>query len=376
MPINLRYIMDAIIEGQTLLGIESKTFILSTFCIDDPKTRPVYHPPALERSSLRGYLSFFKRLYVFLGRYIKLLLWADVVHWQFSNRFWSESSRLRRIDFALLRLLRKPAIVQFHGSDIRENKKRAEVVSWWSEAFDPEFAEKLDIAAARTQREFAKANFVFAVSYGMFPSIWPENLERSTLLERSVDMSTLVPCVHDDVNKSPVVIMHSPSSAQVKGTKYVLAAIEEIGTIRDIEFVLLQDLPRDEVIERLGDADIVVDQLLGENYGLASVEALARGSVSIANLSQRMRDLYPSDLPIVSANPDTIKEVLLDLIDNPQKRIALARQGYGYVEHVHSFEATIPQTLEAYRLAAQGKGRRRVVKRINETLDHHTRSTP
>jgi glycosyltransferase involved in cell wall biosynthesis len=297
-------------------------------------------------------------------------MWADIVHWQYSNRFWPKESRFHRLDFALLRLLRKPVVVQFHGSDFRDNKKRIEGSPWWEEAFDAQTREELDRQAAQTQRDFAAADFTFALHYGMMPYVREENKDRVVLLERSVDVAKIKPRVKDDP-ASPIVIAHSPSNRQTKGTAHILDAIEKLKQKRELHFVLLADLPHDEVIERLAGADIVIDQIIGENYGLASVEALALGKAVVANIGKDMSEIFPSDLPIVSATPETLEAVLVDLIDDHETRIEIAKRGPAYALRRHSLEATMPQALEAYKQAAVRRGRKKLAAQIDAIRKEH-----
>ena len=358
LPTNIRWIMDVIIEGQNEIGIETQKFILCG--------KSFYAPLRDPNGRYRGWPEFVKQLMRFMKKYVSALLWADVVHWQYCTRFWPKESALRKLDFLMLKLLRKPAIAQFHGMDFRRNYDWAIENPLWLEAFSESEMEYFENVAYVTQRDFSEAGLLLAMGYGMLPSVLPENLDRAVLLERSVDIANLSPAFNRA--SETVVIMHGPSLPQSKGTKYVESAIEEIEKLRKIKFVLLKDMDHDEVVEKLGEADIVIDQLLNGDYGLASIEALARGSAVVTYIADSLKSAYPSSLPIVSATPDTLVDVLLDLIDNPEKRNEIAKQGYAYAYGVHSLESTIPEVLRAYRQAAVERRRYLVVKKIDAAL--------
>jgi len=361
--------MDAIIDGQQEIGIETKKFLITSRGIDEPEKESFdYVPVRQSHRRLKGFPFYLPHLFRFLFRYIKAILWADIIHWQYSFRFWPEHSKMRKLDFALLRLFRKPAIAQFHGLDFMRNYDWAKENPWWLEAFSSEQFEEFEKLGQVTQRDFAAANFVLAMGHGMMPAVLPENSKKSFLLERTMDVFSLDASINDEIDRESIVVMHGPSSPQKKGTKYVLAAIEEISKVRNIEFVLLQNMSRSDVIEKLGEADIVVEQLLCGDYGLASVEAMARGCAVVANVCPSLQESYPSDLPIVSATPDTVKDAILDLIDDSEKRIALAKRGHDYAAKMHSTESTRIEVLKAYRMAAEHVGRKRVIKRINKLL--------
>jgi glycosyltransferase involved in cell wall biosynthesis len=48
---------------------------------------------------------------------------------------------------------------------------------------------------------------------------------------------------------------------------------------------------------------------------------------------------YVDELPIVSATPDTVREVLVDLIEHPEKRAELGRRGREFAVKWHSSRA-------------------------------------
>ena len=361
LPTNIRWIMDVIIEGQNEIGIETQKFILCNELLWGPLRDP--------NNPKRGWPIFIRQLLHFMRVYIKALLWADVIHWQYATRFWPEHSFMRSWDFKIINFLKKPSVAQFHGLDFMRNYEWAKENPWWLEAFSEESFEEFEHVGKIAQRDFVDAGFILIMGHGMLPAVLPKNEKRAMLLERSVDVAVLCPQINEYEESRAIVIIHGPSSPQKKGTKYVKSAVEKLSKIRDINYIELQNMDHDEVVERLGEGDIVVDQLLCGDYGLASVEALARGNAVVANICDTVKSSYPDDLPIVSATPETIFDVLLDLVDDHAKRIDLAKCGYEYAYRVHSKEATMPEILQAYRKAAVEKGRRRVVKKIDAALE-------
>ncbi|MBK5210901.1 MAG: glycosyltransferase [Coriobacteriia bacterium] len=369
LPINIRWIMDNMIVGQKEVGIDVKKLLISPQGVDNwEQERIDYIPVRNPVNRLKGYPLYIKQTYQYFRYYFKLIKWADIVHWQYSQRCWHRYGIFKDIDFFLLRLLNKPVVAQFHGMDFLNNIKWSESNPWWMESFDSDRMDEFNILAETTQREFAEAGNFFAMGYGMLPSVEEKNKNRAFLMERSVDVSAIEPRV-DYAKRERVVIVHGPSSPQKKGTKYVLQAIEEIKKIRDIEFKLLTDMTHEEVLDGMRGADIAIDQLLCGDYGVFSVEAMASGVAVVANVCPELQEAYPHDLPIMSATPLTIKDVLLYLIDDSEERTLRAKRGPEYAYKVHSIEATTPEILRVYKAVAQKKGQSKTVERIEYHLE-------
>jgi glycosyltransferase involved in cell wall biosynthesis len=145
-----------------------------------------------------------------------------------------------------------------------------------------------------------------------------------------------------------VVVVHAPSNRDVKGTRYVLAAIERLRSEGvAIRLDLIEDVPRTEVLRRLRGADIVVDQLLIGWYGGFAVEAMALGKPVLCYI----RDEHPTDnpfgaeLPIVRATADTVLERVRELAADPEARKRIGVASRAFVELRHDPRAIARQVL-------------------------------
>ncbi len=134
-------------------------------------------------------------------------------------------------------------------------------------------------------------------------------------------------------HKRPV-IAHAPSNRSIKGTRYVLKAFEELRSAGyDFEINLIENVPNHKALEMYYEADIVIDQLLCPGTGKLATEALASGAVVLANMSyDKYPQKNPTECPIIDVNPETITNILKDLIDNYQYRQEVAIKGRPYVE--------------------------------------------
>jgi glycosyltransferase involved in cell wall biosynthesis len=144
---------------------------------------------------------------------------------------------------------------------------------------------------------------------------------------------------------SEVIISHSTNHRAVKGTEFIVNAVEELRQEGlKIKFNFIEKKKNVEVKEIIEDSDIFIEQLIINNYALSALEAMSKGLPVIANLSNDFmtsvfrRYSFLNECPIVSATPETITDVLRVLITNPKLREELGRAGRQYVEKYHSYK--------------------------------------
>jgi glycosyltransferase involved in cell wall biosynthesis len=113
-----------------------------------------------------------------------------------------------------------------------------------------------------------------------------------------------------------------------------------------VEMIFFQDVPNLKLRYYEAQADIVVDMLTFGFFGATVREAMMLGKPAVCYLRpewlESMREQIPAyvdELPVVSATPDTIHDVLQDLIDHPAKRQEIGRRGREFAVKWHSAEA-------------------------------------
>lgn len=147
------------------------------------------------------------------------------------------------------------------------------------------------------------------------------------------------------LSKEKVVkIAHSPNHRFIKGTEYVIQAIDELNKEGyKVELLLLEKMKNDKVLRILcEEADILISQLL-YGYALSAIEGMASGLPVIANMEDEEFDKrvfrrfsFLDECPILSGTPETVKERIKELIDNPRITRNIAEAGVIYVEKYHS----------------------------------------
>jgi hypothetical protein len=141
--------------------------------------------------------------------------------------------------------------------------------------------------------------------------------------------------VNHEQRKINPIVLHAPSNRKIKGTQYIIEAIDRLKNIDHIEVTLklIENIPHNEALSMYESADIVIDQLLLPGTGKLSTESLAMGKIILSNMSyEKYPQNNPKDCPVLDVNPDTIYEVLKKIILDYDFRLAHAQLGRKYVE--------------------------------------------
>ncbi len=146
--------------------------------------------------------------------------------------------------------------------------------------------------------------------------------------------------------KNPMIV-HAPSSAHFKGTRFILPAIERLKNEGyEFEFKLIQNMPYQQALEEYAKADILIGQLFTPYAGTQDREGLACGKVVLTSIGRKYAKV-PEDCPFVDVNPHNLYDELKAIIENYDLRCKLAAQGRAYVEKYHSPKAVVKRVLYA-----------------------------
>lgn len=247
-------------------------------------------------------------------------------------------------DLPVLKKHGKKMVMHYWGDDIRQ-KSIAEARNrfmWESPTADEE--------AVRTRiRQVSGYIGTALVGNHDLAAYIDSYFERVVVIRTAVELKEYVPTFPSVGNKRPPVIVHAPSDKNIKGTEFVVKAVDRLKRERALEFVLVHGVHHRQAREIYRGADIVVDQLRGGNYGVFAVECMALGKPVIGYIRDDTRGTFPEELPIVSANPETIYEQLKYLLENPELRHDLGIRGRQYVEKHHDSLVIAQQLVDLYK---------------------------
>lgn len=133
----------------------------------------------------------------------------------------------------------------------------------------------------------------------------------------------------------------------IKSTHIYKPLVEELKADgHAVEMIFYTNVPNKEIRFYQAQADIFLEMLTYGWFGANAREAMMLGKPVVCFLRPEWLDSarkeipeYIDELPIVVANPENIKDVLLDLITNKEKRHDIGRRSREFAMKWHSAEA-------------------------------------
>jgi glycosyltransferase involved in cell wall biosynthesis len=265
---------------------------------------PLWRYPAIFRYPIK-ILIFISSLFIF-----------DTFHFHGGESFF-----WRSLDLPILKLLGKKVVIHIHGSEIRNPN-----------------------GVVRRNFKFLKK---YSDKFVAAPSELLEFVPEADPLPTSVEESWFLPRKHRESDE--FVIVHAPTSRIIKGTKYVIAACENLKNKGyRVRLVILENVPHQEIRKFYEQADIFVDQLLIGWYGTAAIENMAMGNPAVAYIDPELRKKYAPDLPIIQANKDNIEEVFESLIKNKGMLAKISVDSREYAKNNHHPKVNARKLIEIY----------------------------
>jgi hypothetical protein len=160
------------------------------------------------------------------------------------------------------------------------------------------------------------------------------------------------------------VIVHAPSHRAVKGTSFLVTALERLRS-EGVKFraIFVEGRSNAEALKLYESADLAVDQLLAGFYGALAVELMALGKPVICQLNPddlaRLPESMRRELPLIHAEPETVYDVLRFWLTEGRSRLrAQGALGRAFVERWHDPLTIARRVVDDYRnaIAARGHG--------------------
>jgi hypothetical protein len=196
--------------------------------------------------------------------------------------------------------------------------------------------------------------------YCLDPDFWRPDLEIPSEFRLSLPETTvkIYHAVGNFESRSD-----SASQRNIKSTHIYVPLIDQLRREgHDVELIFFKDVPNKELRFYQAQADIVVDMLTYGWFGATAREAMMLGKPVVCYLRdewlQQMRPEVPGyvdELPVVNATPDTVRDVLVDLIEHPEKRSEIGRRSREFAVRWHSAEAGARRFDKIYGGLLQGR---------------------
>ena len=238
----------------------------------------------------------------------------DVVHLHAGIAF-------KRIDLtAIKRIMRKPLVVHFHGSETR-------------------------------------------MGYGLHrPQLIDAKIVATPDLLQYHPGATYVPIpqeplpYHYEFN-GRVKVIHAPTNRKLKGTDLILKAIEQARSEGlDFDFELIDLIPHDQMLERFKHNNIYIDRVIAEvdgkpigTMGVAPLEAMSIGNTVLMHLNDQYLQYYEG-CPVfnVQTTVESVVAALRRLILDPAEIERLGRIGSDYVRETRDPKRIGQQCVDVY----------------------------
>lgn len=236
-----------------------------------------------------------------------------------------------------------PMIVSFGGGDAR--------IVEMARARNPYFYRPADPARDESIRSYLRSISRYiryaATDCEMAEYVAPY-FERVFTFRQPVDLKRF-PFQSPDLERPPV-FLHVPTEPLVKGTEEIVAAFDQLKSegLR-FEFRMKRRLTQVEFYRELNSCDVYVDELRCGSHGVTAVEAMAAGKPTVTYIRPDLIEKYPSKMPLVNANPDTILLKLRELIMDADARGNIANRSRLYAEQYHDSLLVAQEMLEIYR---------------------------
>ncbi len=341
LPTNIASLPSHTAKAQRAAGIDARVFEFGY------QKSPLVDYEGVEWTRLPASYRTPRGIHV-IAKYARILAWADVVHWYYASRILP-----RGLDFRILRMLDRPRVVEWMGSDIRRPSVEL--------ADNPVFARAIgnpiladmwsDSRSSAFQSQFHEAGFLPACATGMIQYVEDEYLDDLCVVDRALHLDDYEPS-YPPMDRSTPLVVHAPSRMASKGTPAVLGAMERLENQLPFAVDLVHDVPRAEALMRMRECDVFIDQLVIGDFGMAALEAMAFGKPVIAYVKPSLRRKYPSGLPVVDATPESLEGVLRSLLMDPAKRAELGVLGRRFVEQHADARVRAERLADVYEVAS------------------------
>lgn len=255
----------------------------------------------------------------------------------------------RKLEYQILKLFKKKVVVWLTGSDIRSPQKSSEVAKELGRECYMDFLGLLASTPDSRQYESEKRHFA-ACTDRYADLIFNLPKEQASYLtsevERPFYVFPRVPELEHLDCSGTIKIVHAPSAPITKGTQLVRAAIQKLKHENyNIEYVELQNMHNDVVLEHLRTTHILLNEYYALVPGTLGIEGMAYKCAVVQSADPTIEPFYPfTEIAFDKQWMVTLDWQVYDhikyLLDNPEEIKVYAESGYQMVKKYCSRETT------------------------------------
>lgn len=227
--------------------------------------------------------------------------------------------------------------IVIHGSELRDPRLHAELYRASPFRQQPEKFRRAAERVALTRTLLEESGVPIFVTTADMLDFVPE----ATLVPVVIDVERFS-AVHPvpALERKVPVVLHAPSNPELKGTAAIEKALTTLADAGAIEYRRINGVPSSAMPGLIGEADIVVDQIVLGATGVLAAEAQAAGRLVVAHLHERVRARVGQYAPVVDATPNTIAAVMDDILDRRHHYAAIAARGPAWALSQHDGRAS------------------------------------
>jgi len=166
-----------------------------------------------------------------------------------------------------------------------------------------------------------------------------------------IPMPTVVPpTTHSNNIIDKIVIFHGVTRPVIKGSKYIIDAMEIIKKKypEKVTLKIIEKVPYSEYKEMVNECNIFIDQASSYGYGMNALLALSEGKVVLSGCEPGTEKIMETKCPVINIKPETshIVNQLEYFILNKDKILELGHASYLYVKQNHNHRLVAKKYME------------------------------
>ena len=142
-------------------------------------------------------------------------------------------------------------------------------------------------------------------------------------------------------------IAHSPTNRDYKNTDLLISICNKIS---DVELILIEGKTNEETLQQRATCDITYDQM-HLCYGNSGLEGMCFSQPTIVGMPDETRNLikeHIGDEPYVFATPETLEQIILELVSNEGMRKFYGTKARNYIDKWHDDKKVTERIIGIY----------------------------